>query len=148
VALEYSVENLQVVLDAAFVQAERAPQRPSVEFTEREKGFQEKASRIGALKQARMNSTQVGSPLASMLFEVVRHRGHWRILHRSKHSAPFPGQVEAIQAAKALARKKLTSGHPVEVRLNRTDGQVVAQPIEDNSRSLAATSPSAVHWKE
>jgi hypothetical protein len=131
VALEHSVEKLQEMIDAAFVQAERSPQGPSVEVTEREKDFQEKASKIEVLKQTRMNNAEVGSPLASLLFEVVRHRGHWRILHRSKHSAPFAGQVEAIQAAKDLARKKLTSGYPVEVRLNRTDGQVVAQLIDD-----------------
>ena len=34
----------------------------------------------------------------------------------------------AIGAAWKLARKKQDQGHPVEVRLHRTDGEVVMQP--------------------
>ena len=66
----------------------------------------------------------------SFVFEVVRHRGHWRTLHRAKHSAPFPDQGAAILAAKKLARHKRDLGHAVEVILRRTDGTSVAQSID------------------
>jgi hypothetical protein len=69
-------------------------------------------------------------PLALLLFEVVRHRGHWRVLHHNKHSTPHTDQLAAIVAGKRLARKKRKLGHPVEVRLVRTDGQVVVQDVD------------------
>jgi hypothetical protein len=74
-------------------------------------------------------------PSASDLFEfeVVRHRDRSRVLHRNRHSSPYPDQAAAILAAKDLARKKQEEGHAVEVRLVRTDGQVVPQSIEDDS---------------
>jgi hypothetical protein len=66
----------------------------------------------------------------SFVFEVVRHRGHWRTLHCAKHSAPFPDQAAAILAAKKLARNKRDLGHAVEVILRRTDGASVVQPVD------------------
>ena len=66
----------------------------------------------------------------SFVFEVVRHRGHWRTRHCAKHSAPFVDQSAAILAAKKLARSKRDLGHTVEVILRRTDGDSVVQSID------------------
>ena len=57
-------------------------------------------------------------------FDVVRHRGHWRILHIGKHSSPHESQKSAIDCAVKLALSSQSAGYTVAVRLNRTDGQV------------------------
>jgi hypothetical protein len=74
----------------------------------------------------------------SFVFEIVRHRGHWRTLHCAKHSAPFRDQSAAILAAKKLARNKRDLGHTVEVILRRTDGDSVVQSI-DGDECLSAS---------
>jgi hypothetical protein len=63
------------------------------------------------------------SPSLPMLeYEVVRHRGHWRILHIGKHSAPCDSQDAAIAAAVAQAKETVAQGRMALVRLKRTDG--------------------------
>ena len=55
-------------------------------------------------------------------YEVVRHRGHWRVLHIGKHSAPFDSQDAAIAAAVAQAKRSVAQGRLALVRVKRTDG--------------------------
>jgi DUF1365 family protein len=62
--------------------------------------------------------------LPTMIYDVVRHRGHWKVLHMGKHSAPHPSQKAAIDSAMKLAMQNQTSGRSVAVRLNRTDGRI------------------------
>jgi predicted DNA-binding WGR domain protein len=130
--LEHLVQKLQQMIDAAFgTQAERTPQQASDAFLERERVLTERAERIKALRKRRLEDDGSNRPPSVFVFEVVRHRGHWRTLHRNKHSTPFPDQAAAVLAAKELARKKRDQGHDVEVRLVRTDGQVVVQPVDE-----------------
>lgn len=127
------MEKLQAMLDKAFgsARAPREPERPSEGFLERERAFAERAKKIESLRQARVGGES--KPWSgALVFEVVRHRGHWRTLHRNRYSSPYADQGTAILAAKNLARKKRDLGHAVEVRLRRTDGQVVPQAIEDD----------------
>lgn len=56
-------------------------------------------------------------------YEVVRHRGHWRVLHIGKHSAPYDSQEAAIAAAVGRAKEWVTQGRLALVRLKRTDGE-------------------------
>ena len=56
-------------------------------------------------------------------YEVVRHRGHWRVLHIGKHSAPCDSQDAAIAAAVARAKQSVAEGRMALVRLIRTDGE-------------------------
>ena len=56
-------------------------------------------------------------------YEVVRHRGHWRVLHIGKHSAPCDSQDAAIAAAVAQAKESVAQGRLALVRLKRTDGE-------------------------
>lgn len=133
--LEHSVEKLQEMIDAAFgKQAERTPQRASEGLIERERVLGEQARKIEALRQARLHDDGAKRSPVSLVFEVVRHRGHWRMLHRTRHSTPFSDQAAAILAAKKVAKRKQELGHSVEVRLVRTDGQVVVQSL-DNEHS-------------
>lgn len=127
------MEKLQAMLDKAFgtPKAPREPERPSEGFLERERAFAERAKKIEMLRQARIGGAS--KPSGSLVFEVVRHRGHWRTLHRNRYSGPYADQTAAILAAKNLARKKRDLGHAVEVRLRRTDGQVVQQSIDDEN---------------
>lgn len=62
--------------------------------------------------------------LPTMTYDVVRHRGHWKVLHVGKHSQPHPNQQAAIESAMKLAKEGKAAGRSVVVRLNRTDGQV------------------------
>ena len=126
------MEKLQTVLDQVFgsAKAPREPERPSAAFIERQRAFAARAQKIEALRQTRVTAEGPSTP-HPLIFEVVRYRGHWRTLHHDRHSGPYPDQAAAIQAAKAAARKKLDAGHTVEVLLRRTDGQVVAQAIDD-----------------
>jgi hypothetical protein len=80
----------------------------------RERAFREQADKIEKLRQKRI-STQ------SFVFEVVRHRGHWCILHGNKYSKPFDGQAEAIDEAQQAARTKAAQGYPVEVIVRQAD---------------------------
>ena len=69
-------------------------------------------------------------PLPTLTYEVVRHRGHWRVLHIGKHSAPHPNQKAAIACAMKLAMESKTAGRNVVVRLNRTDGRVLDLTVD------------------
>ncbi|HET6620319.1 MAG TPA: hypothetical protein VFG64_10285 [Dongiaceae bacterium] len=127
------MKTLQAMIDTAFgtPEAKRVPQLPSEAFLERERAMAERSDKIEGLRLTRLaNGNQTASP-PSVLFEVVRHRGHWRTLHLKRHSVPFSDQGAAIAAAKALARNRRGLGRAVEVVLVRTDGQRVSQPIDD-----------------
>lgn len=91
----------------------------------RDHAFCEQASTTEEPGQRRMDSEE---QRPTLYYDVVWHRGRWRIRHRGKHSAPFTDQAAAIGAAWKLARKSQEQGHVVEVRLHRTDGEVVMQP--------------------
>ena len=127
-----TMQKLQQMIDAAFPGkvAEREPQQPSEAFVQRQRSFAESAAKMKSLRQARMTS---GEQAPSLLFEVVRHRGAWRILRRNRHSSPFSDQSAAVAAAIKLAKEKRDAGYPVEVRLNRTDGEVVVQPLDEEA---------------
>ena len=73
----------------------------------------------------------------AFVFEVVRHRGHWRTLRTGKRSLPFPDQTAAILAAKKLARQKKAEGYSVEVILRRTDGDSVVQSVDTDECAQA-----------
>jgi hypothetical protein len=124
--------RLQEMIDAAFGAQEKlpAPQVRTEELKERERAFSERAEKIGALRQTRLAAASDTHP-TSLVFEVVRFRGHWRTLHRNKHSAAFPDQASAVTAAKKLAIAKRKEGHEVKVVLQRTDGNAVIQSIDD-----------------
>lgn len=62
--------------------------------------------------------------LPTVTYEIVRHRGHWKVLHVGKHSAPYPNQKAAIESAMKLAMEHQATGRSVAVRLNRTDGRI------------------------
>ena len=117
------------IVSAGEARADFNPQQPTSAFLERERRFEQRADKIKALKQAR-TSLERGGQLPALRFEIVRHRGYWRTLHNKKHSKPYPDQAAAILDAKAMARKKRDLGHPVEVRLIRTDGKVVPQSLD------------------
>lgn len=128
--------KLKEIIDAAFNvrDAQRAPQAPSVPFKEREGEFKDQAAKIKILRTARL--ANVGGLLpTAFVFDVVRHRGHWRILHAGKHSAPFADQAAAILAAKKLARLKASEGRSVQVILRRMDGESVVQSIDTDECS-------------
>lgn len=133
------MNKLQRMINAAFPEkeAKRNPQKPSEAFAERERSFAKTAARVEALRQARVNADQ-----PSLLFEVVRHRGSWRILHRGKHTSPFSDQTAAILAAVKQAKAKRETGDTVEVRLNRTDGVVVIQSLDDDASEPTASQVS------
>jgi len=65
-----------------------------------------------------------GELLPPLTYEIVRHRGHWRVLHIGRHSAPHPDQAAAT-AAMESARQAKTSARNVIVRLLRTDSKVI-----------------------
>jgi hypothetical protein len=124
--------KLQEMIDAAFGErpTPRAPQVPSEAFQERDRAFAVQADKIESLRLARLANTADPAP-ASLLFEVVRLRGHWRTRHGGKNSAALPDQASAILAAKKLAMAKRKLGHEVTVVLRRTDGKDVVQAIDD-----------------
>jgi len=62
--------------------------------------------------------------LPNIVYDVVRHRGSWRVLHLRKHSAPHPSQTAAIESAMKSAAQDMANGRVVTVRLNRTDGRI------------------------
>jgi hypothetical protein len=126
--------NLQEMIDAAFGAEPKppAPQVPSEALKERERALAARAEKIESLRLARLASADE-PPLAPLLFEVVRLRGHWRTRHGGKSSAAFPDQASAIAAAKKLAIAKREQGQAVKVVLQRTDGQEVVQAIDDES---------------
>ena len=70
-------------------------------------------------------------PLPTLTYDVVRHRGHWRVLHIGKHSAAQPSQKAAIAQAMKLAIESRAAGRNVVVRLNRTDGRVFDLAVDE-----------------
>jgi hypothetical protein len=62
--------------------------------------------------------------LPTLTYDVVRHRGHWKVLHVGRHSASHPSQKSAIDSAVKLALESRAAGRNVLVRLNRTDGRI------------------------
>lgn len=68
--------------------------------------------------------------LPPLLYEVVRYRGFWRVLHLKKHSPPFANQTAAISAARKAATEKRQNGHLVEILLQRTDGRTVVHTVD------------------
>ncbi len=119
-------KTLQQHLDTAFavMRKTKAPNPPNEEVLGRQRAFRDQADRIEKLRQERVSSEV-------RLYEVVRHRGHWRILHNEKHSKPFDSQEAAIDGAKRTAAEASSKGHAVQVVLRRTDGQVVACALTD-----------------
>jgi hypothetical protein len=82
----------------------------------------------GALASA--GEATLAEPLPTLIYDVVRHRGHWRVLHIGKHSAALPNQKAAIEQAMKLALESKAAGRNVAVRLNRTDGRVFDLTVE------------------
>ena len=126
------MKNLLEQIDNAFGRPPRSPQVPTDASQERERVFAERAKKIEALREMRLANPRKEPP--PLTFEIVRHGGHWRILHAGRHSPSLPNQAEAIQAAREAARAKRKLGHPVEVILRRTNGDSVEQSIDDGSR--------------
>ena len=81
--------------------------------------------------------------MADFVYDVVRHRGCWRVLHIGRHSRAHPDQEAAIRAAIKLAKAKLAAGRDAEVRLNRTDGDIVIVPLEEDAANSAPEAPPA-----
>ena len=74
--------------------------------------------------------TATADALPTLCYEVVRHRGHWRILHLGKRSPPHASQEAAIGSAMKTAMKQEAAGRTVTVKLLRTDGQVFDLKID------------------
>jgi hypothetical protein len=49
-------------------------------------------------------------PLPTLTYDVVRHRGHWKVLHIGKLSAPHENQRAAIDCAMKLAMEGKAAG--------------------------------------
>jgi Cu/Ag efflux protein CusF len=124
--------KLQEMIDAAFGTQDKVPiaQIPTAKVEEPERAFSERAEKIETLRQTSLASAGE-TPPAAIVIEVVRFRGHWRTLHRKRHSPPFPDQAAAVAAAKKLALAKRKEGREVKVVLQRTDGNAVVQAIND-----------------
>jgi hypothetical protein len=74
--------------------------------------------------------TATADALPTLCYEVVRHRGHWRVLHLGKHSQPHASQEAAIGSVMKIALKQEAAGRTVTVKLLRTDGQVFDLKID------------------
>lgn len=70
-------------------------------------------------------SAPADDAMPTLIYDIVRHRGHWRVLHLGRHSAPYDNQEAAVAAALKAARPAYEAGRGVAVRLNRTDGKVL-----------------------
>jgi hypothetical protein len=144
------MKRFQDVLDVAFGRSVQsvpaapgpsgAAQAPSAALLSQAGALTGTAQAIEAVRRKRVDART--APAEALVFEIVRHRGHWRTLHARKHSTPFPDQAAAVMAAKKLARKKRALGHPVEVVLRRTDGLAVVQSIDDDA---CASRPAIDH---
>lgn len=119
-------KTLQQHIDGAFkvTSRPRPEMLPDQEVLTRQRVFQDQASKLQHLRQQRVAHQQ-------LVYEVVRHRGRWRILHLKKHSKPFDSQTEALDEAQRTARAQAKRGHAVEVILRRTDGQIVPHTPTD-----------------
>jgi hypothetical protein len=76
--------------------------------------------------------------LPTLVYDIVRHRGHWRVLHLGKHSSPYANQEDAIAAALEAAKTGYAAGRSVVVRLNRTDGKVLELDLAGETPSTEA----------
>lgn len=80
---------------------------------------------MGAIRQAVSLAPRASSDgLPTIFYEVVRHRGSWRVLHIGSYSAPYSSQHAAIDAATRAATQDIANGREVTVHLKRTDGQI------------------------
>lgn len=97
----------------------KAPTPPTEEVLGRERAFRDQADKIEKLRQQRLSSKV-------RVYEIVRHRGQWRILHQQKHSRPFVDQEAALDAAKRIAAETAEAGHSVRIVVRQADGQVAS----------------------
>jgi hypothetical protein len=77
--------------------------------------------------------------LPTLVYDIVRYHGHWRVLHLGKHSSPYANQEEATAAALEAAKAGYAAGRSVVVRLNRTDGQVLKLDLAAEGKSAEPT---------
>ena len=120
------MDKLQTLLLAAARPAAPRPiQQPSEFSVERQKLFAEQEARLWQLRKARLDPNRDAESVASTRnYDVVRHRGAWRVLHLGKHSSGHANQQAAIAAAIERAKADTALGRTVRVRLVRTDGRV------------------------
>jgi hypothetical protein len=118
---------------------------PSDESIQRERRMEEALRKLERLRAARLSNphkqegvaTEIlpdssshasaaapADALPTLYYEVVRFRGHWRVLHRGKHSSPYASQEAAVESAMKSAMALEAAGRKVAVKLLRTDGQV------------------------
>jgi hypothetical protein len=72
-----------------------------------------------------VDASQSEEELPLLTYEVVRHRGHWRVLHIGKYSAPYLDQDAAKGSRHGVGKTGKATGRDVVVRLRHTDGKVV-----------------------
>jgi hypothetical protein len=84
---------------------------------------------------AQNDTAPSGDVLPTLIYDIVRHRGHWRVLHAGKHSNPHADQQAATAAAILAARQGHTASRSVLVRLNRTDGHVLELDLAADAQS-------------
>jgi tRNA(Ser,Leu) C12 N-acetylase TAN1 len=77
--------------------------------------------------------------MAEFSYDVVRHRGCWRVLHLGRYSPSHPDLDSAVRAASKLAKEKIAAGREAEVRLNRTDGAIIQVNLEAEQSPAPAT---------
>jgi hypothetical protein len=99
--------------------------QPSELAVERQKVFAEQEARLWELRKARLNLPRdVRAGAAAVTYDVVRHRGAWRVQHLGKHSPPHASQQAAIASAVEKAKNDAALGRVARVRLVRVDGRV------------------------
>jgi len=103
--------------------AQRPFQQPSELSVERQKLFAQQEARLWELRKARLNASR-DFPSTARTYDVVRHKGAWRILYLGKHSQAYSGQQAAVASAVEKAKADKALGRAVRVRLVRVDGRV------------------------
>jgi hypothetical protein len=104
--------------------AQRPLQQPSEVSIERQKVFAQQEARLWELRKARLNAPKDPASLAARTYDVVRHKGAWRVLHLGKHSQSCPNQQAAIASAIEKAKTDVALGRAARVRLIRVDGRI------------------------
>jgi hypothetical protein len=104
--------------------AQRPFQQPSDLSVERQRLFAQQEARLWELRKARLNARDGPASSTARTYDVVRHKGAWRILYLGKHSQACPSQQAAVAAAVEKARADAALGRAVRVRLVRVDGRV------------------------
>jgi hypothetical protein len=105
--------------------AQRPLQGPSELSIERQRLFAQQEARLWELRKARLSGSQdTPASLTARTYDVVRHRGAWRVLRLGKYSQACPTQQAAIASAIEKARADAAVGRAVRVRLVRVDGRV------------------------